>query len=313
MKKCVVIPCYNVESHIESVIGSIPDFIDDIIVVDDKSSDNTLKIIKELSKSYPKVHIVENEINRGVGGAMISGFKKALSIDSELVVKIDGDGQMDCNNLSGLIEPVENQTADFSKGNRFHDFIALKQMPLVRRLGNLGLSFLIKMASGYWHIFDPANGFICLNSKTLRQINIDKLSKRFFFESSLLCEVYYTRATIIDIPMPASYGIEKSNLSSFRSLFSFPIRLFVRTIRRIILSYFLYDFNIASIYILFGFPLFFGGVIFGGIKWIQYATEGVPAPTGTVVIPVLLIVLGFQLLLASISFDMHQSDELKPK
>jgi len=235
---------------------------------------------------------------------MITGYKRSLELDSDITIKIDGDDQMDSSNIPMLIKPLIEGKADYTKGNRFRDFKALKQMPAIRRMGNLGLSFLIKAASGYWNIFDPNNGFIAINKDTLRSLNFEKIYKRYFFESSMLIELYYSNAVITEIPMKARYGDEKSSLSVTRTLFGFPPKLLKAFIRRIILKYFLFDFNIASVYILFGVPFFIFGVIYGILNFIKYASSHVGAPTGTVVIPTLLIILGFQLLLAAISYDI---------
>ena len=177
-------------------------------------------------------------------------------------------------------------------------------MPLIRRFGNLGLSFCIKGASGYWNIFDPTNGFLAYNKEALENINFDKIHKRYFFECSMLIEMYYANTIIKDIPMKAKYDDEKSNLSVTRVLFEFPPKLFIAFIKRIILKYFLIEFNIASVFILFGLPLFMTGLIYGTIKYIYYGSSHIPAPTGTVVISTLLITLGFQLLLSAANFDV---------
>ena len=177
-------------------------------------------------------------------------------------------------------------------------------MPAFRRFGNLGFSFLIKAASGYWNVFDPTNGFIAINKIALLNLNLNKIHKRYFFESSMLIELYYANAVICEVPMKAQYGDEISGLSVSRTLFEFPPKLTYAFIRRIVLKYFLFDFNIASLYILFGFPLFIFGMVYGITNYIKYASSHTPAPTGTVVIPTLLIILGFQLLLSAANYDI---------
>lgn len=300
----VVIPCYNVSKHIENVIGQIPHTIDFIIAVNDCSTDETHCILSRLQEGNNRLIYLKHEVNQGVGGAMLTGFKKALELDCDITIKMDGDGQMDHANIHRLIKPIKEGTADFSKGNRFRDFKALKSMPAFRRFGNLGLSFLIKAASGYWNVFDPTNGFIAIHKETLNSINFNKVHKRYFFESSLLIELYYVNAVIVEVPMKALYADESSNLSISRTLFEFPPKLLYALIRRIVLKYFLFDFNIASLYLLFGFPVFLFGATYGIINYIRYASHNTPAPTGTVVIPTLLIILGFQLLLSAANYDV---------
>jgi dolichol-phosphate mannosyltransferase len=300
----VVIPCYNVAKHIEDVIANLPAEISYVITVNDYSTDDTECILTRLQQENKKIIYIRHEKNEGVGGAMLTGFKRSLDLSCDITIKMDGDDQMDSSYISELIKPIKQDKADFTKGNRFRDFKALRKMPLSRRIGNLGLSFLIKAASGYWNIFDPNNGFIAIKNETLRSMDLGKLHKRYFFESSLLIELYYINAVVQDVPMKARYGNEVSGLSKTKTFFQFPPKLFLAFVKRIILKYFLFDFNIASLYILFGFPLFLLGAIYGTINFIKYASSHIPAPTGTVVIPTLLIILGFQLLLSAANYDI---------
>jgi glycosyltransferase involved in cell wall biosynthesis len=282
----------------------MPHDISYIIAVNDCSSDETECILLKLQEENKRLIYLRHEGNQGVGGAMLTGFRKALELDSDITIKMDGDGQMEHANIHRLIKPIQQGLADFSKGNRFRDFKALKNMPAFRRFGNLGLSFLIKAASGYWNVFDPTNGFIAIHKEALSAINFNKIHKRYFFESSLLIELYYANAVICEVPMKAQYADERSNLSISKTLFEFPPKLLYAFIRRIVLKYFLFDFNIASLYILFGLPVFLFGALYGIINYIKYASSHLPAPTGTVVIPTLLIILGFQLLLSAANYDV---------
>ena len=305
IKISVAIPCYNVSKHIEGVINGLPSEISYIIVVDDCSTDSTQTILEQIALNNPKIHIISHNTNQGVGGAMISAYKKSLTLGADITIKMDGDGQMDSANIQKLIEPIISGKADFSKGNRFRDLKALQAMPVVRRIGNLGLSFLIKAASGYWNIFDPTNGFTAIKNDVLAEVNLDKLHKRYYFETSLIAELYFCNAVIFDVPMKALYAEEVSSLSISRSLFEFPPKLLLTFLRRILLKYFLFDFNIASLYLLTGIPIFLYGIIFGALKFEEYNKLGIGAPTGTVILPTLLIILGFQLLLAGLAFDVN--------
>jgi glycosyltransferase involved in cell wall biosynthesis len=287
------------------VVSNLPSQVDHIILVNDCSTDETETIIHGLQEENKKITYLKHEVNQGVGGAMLTGFEKSMRLNSDLTIKMDGDNQMDPFYIPALIKPLIEDKADFTKGNRFRDFGALKKMPLSRRIGNLGLSFMIKAASGYWNIFDPNNGFFAIKNETLPDLNFNRIHKRYFFESSLLIELYYANAVILDVPMKARYGDEISGLSRTKTLFEFPPKLFWAFIRRIILKYFLYEFNIASLFMLFGFPLFIMGAIYGILSYIKYASSHLPAPTGTVVIPTLLITLGFQLLLSAANYDIN--------
>jgi dolichol-phosphate mannosyltransferase len=300
----VVIPCYNVARHIEAVIGDLPADIAWIIAVDDCSSDHTDAILDRLAQADSRIICLRHEKNQGVGGAVLTGFKKSLELHSDIIVKVDGDHQMDSTYMPALIKPLVENNADYTKGNRFRDLKALRQMPVLRRIGNLGLSFCIKAASGYWNIFDPSNGFVAISNEMLQSIRLENIHKRYFFESSMLIELYYSNAVIQEIPMKARYGDEKSQLSVTRTLFEFPPKLIKAFFKRIILKYFLFDFNIASLYLLFGVPFMVIGTVYGVTNFITYSQHNVGAPTGTVVIPTLLIILGFQLLLSAISYDI---------
>jgi len=300
----VIIPCYNVSRHIELVINNLPADVSYIITINDCSKDDTECVIHKLQQQNHKIVYLKHEVNQGVGGAMRTGFKKALELNSDITIKMDGDDQMDSSYIGALIKPITDGKADFTKGNRFRDFRALRKMPLSRRIGNLGLSFLIKAASGYWNIFDPSNGFIAIKNETLAKIDLERLHQRYFFESSMLIELYYINAVVQDVPMKARYGSEVSSLSRTKTFFQFPPKLFIAFVKRIILKYFLFDFNIASLYFLFGFPLFIIGAIYGIVNFVKYASANVAAPTGTVVIPTLLIILGFQLLLSAANYDV---------
>lgn len=300
----VVIPAYRVEKQIADTLARIPDYIRHIIVVNDASPDSTAQIVSKIAKNDPRVLLLSHEKNQGVGGAMLTGFKKALELDAQIVIKIDGDGQMSDYDLIPLLTPLIEGKADFTKGNRFRDFHALQSMPLVRQIGNMGLSFLVKAATGYWNIFDPTNGFVAIRHEALKSLTFERLHKRYFFETSLLGELYLADAVIKDVPYPAVYGDEVSNLSVTRTLFEFPPKLWTLLMRRILIKKFLYNFGIDSLYFLSGVPMLLFSLAFGITKWVKYARLGIPAPTGTVMIPVIFLILGFQLVLAAINIDL---------
>jgi len=303
----VVIPAYNVERDIQSVLSGLPGYIRHIIVVDDASPDSSADLVAAAAKKDERITLIRHTENQGVGGAMISGFQKALELGAQVVVKLDGDGQMDPAHIPALIMPLIQGKADYVKGNRFRDFQSLQQMPFVRRLGNLGLSFLTKAATGYWSIFDPTNGFFAIRAEILAQLPLDKIDHHYFFETSMLANLYLLDALVVDTPIPARYRNETSNLSIRRTLFEFPFKLFVTFFRRILLKYYLYDFSMMSLYLIVGIPLLLFGGIFGGIKWIEYASQNIPAPTGTVMLPTLSVILGIQILLSAIEIDMNST------
>jgi len=312
MKKehiAIIIPMFNVAKHIEKVIQDIPDFVDTIIVVDDASKDNSVSIVKQMDDH--RLILIQNKTNLGVGGAMVTGFQKAIELKASMVIKIDGDGQMPITYLNELIAPILLGQADFSKGNRFANFEAMSQMPGIRRIGNLGLSFITKAASGYWNVFDPTNGFFALDGHTLTQINFEDLHPRYFFESSMLCALYSVGAVIADIPIPAKYGDEISSLSVWKTLIEFPPLLFQRFTHRIWLRYFVLDFSVASLSLIIGLALLLFGGSWGLYWWYQSILTKIAATAGTVIIAALPVILGFQLILQFLTLDI-QNIPIKP-
>jgi dolichol-phosphate mannosyltransferase len=300
-----VIPCYRVEREIQSVLCAVPPYIKHIIVVDDASPDSTAELVTASAKKDKRISLIRHPSNLGVGGAMITGYRKALELGAQIIVKMDGDGQMDMDYLPELISPLIDGQADYTKGNRFRDFKSLQKMPLIRRVGNMGLAFLSKAATGYWTLFDPTNGFNAIRSEVLAQLSLDGIDRSYYFEISMLAHLYLLGAVVKDVPMPARYQSEVSNLLVHRVLFEFPFKLLITFFRRLVLKNFIYDFSMASIYLLTGLPLLLFGLIFGTYKWIQYASAGIPATTGTVMLPTLSVLLGIQLLLSAIEIDLR--------
>lgn len=306
----VVIPCYRVEATIGAVLTGLPRYVKYILVVDDASPDSTSEAIENFAAKDRRILLLRHERNLGVGGAMRTGFRKALELGAQIVVKVDGDDQMDLDYLPDMLLPLIDGRADYTKGNRFRDFQALQQMPLIRRIGNLGLGFLTKAATGYWNLFDPTNGFIAIRADVLAQLPLQRIDRTFFFETSMLANLYMLGAVVQDVPMPARYRGETSNLSVRRTLFEFPFKLVKTFMRRIAVKYMIHDFSMASIYLLAGLPLLLFGLIFGSIKWVDYARRDVPAPTGTVMLPTLSVLLGIQFLIAAIEIDLRSTPRM---
>jgi len=299
----VVIPAYRAAAHIESVLAKIPEFVTLIVVVDDRSPDDTAEIVGRCPD--PRVRLIRHETNQGVGGAVLTGYRAAMAAGADIIVKMDSDDQMDPAQLLPLIAPIVRREADYTKGNRFIHTRELTSMPLVRRIGNAGLSFMTKLASGYWNIFDPTNGYTAISAGVVGMIRQEFISRRYFFESSLLLELSLVRAAVRDVPMPAIYGSEKSSLSVWKTLFEFPPRLFRGLVRRIVLQYFVRDFSAFSLFLLAGLFLTIFGSVWGIVHWIKSYETGVPTPTGTVMLAVLPIVLGIQFLVQCVAADIQ--------
>jgi glycosyltransferase involved in cell wall biosynthesis len=305
----VAIPAYRAATTVERVLKGIPAWVERIYVVDDGSPDETPARVQACGN--PKVRLLVHKVNRGVGGAMVTGYTQALADGFDICVKMDADDQMDPTLLANLVAPLLAGRADYAKGNRFHDADALGGMPLVRKVGNAGLSFLIKAASGHWHVFDPTNGYTAIHRTALSAIDLRKVHPRYFFESSMLCMLRRIGAVVEDVPMPARYGDEVSSLSVRRTLFEFPILLLRQALRRLLFQYFVADFNTVSLFLVAGLPLVAFGALFGAYHWIDSYRREVLTPTGTVMVAALPLILGFQLLLQALVLDV-QSRPARP-
>ncbi|MDP6773667.1 MAG: glycosyltransferase family 2 protein, partial [Rhodospirillales bacterium] len=298
----VVIPCYREVDHIGAVISGIGEGVARIIVVDDACPDHTGDHVRAQCAD-PRVEVIVHERNTGVGGATLTGYRRALETGADIVVKLDGDGQMDPALIPALIEPIAEGEADYAKGNRFHQLDHITQMPALRIAGNLVLSFACKLSSGYWNIFDPTNGYTAIHAKVAERLPFGKISKGYFFESDMLFRLNLLRAVVADVPMHARYGDERSGLRISRALFEFTAKHWINTAKRILYSYFLRDFNAASVELVLGMVLFGFGVVFGALKWYESSTSGVVTTAGTVFIAALPIILGSQMLIAFLDFD----------
>lgn len=311
IKKAVIIPAYKVSQQIKKVASSIPQFIDYIIVVDDKCPDSSGKEAEKINDK--RIIVIYHKENLGVGGAVVTGYKKAMELGVDVFIKMDGDGQMDPRFIKELIKPLIRNEADYSKGNRFKDLITLKSMPKIRLFGNSFLSFFIKLASGYWDIMDPTNGFTAIHKRTLEKLNLEKLSKRYFFESDMLINLNIVNTVVKDIAVPTRYGNEESSLLVSNVLLQFPTKLFKGLVKRIFLKYFLYNFNMASVYIIVGLPMFLGGLFWGIWEWIDSTVTGRPRSTGTIILIALLILISIQMLLQAINIDINSIPQKNKK
>ena len=308
----VVIPAYRVEKQIQAVLRGIPDWVEAIVVVDDQSPDAVSARVEELAD--PRVQLIRHAENRGVGGAMQTGFRAALEAGMDVIVKMDGDDQMDPVYLGQLVQPLVDGQADFTKGNRYSSTPSLAQMPMIRMIGNAGLTFLVKLASGYWNIFDPANGYVAIRSTVLSRIELSRLPSRYFFESGFLIELGKLRAVIKDIPIDARYADEHSSLSITHTLFTFPPQLLWGLGRRLFWRYFVHDFAALSIFVMLGLPLLVWGVLYGGAVWREVLLTGVNATAGQVMLAAMPVMLGVQFVTQAVVLDIQSvpSEPLSP-
>ncbi|MFT5778925.1 MAG: dolichol-phosphate mannosyltransferase [Crocinitomicaceae bacterium] len=307
-KIAVVIPAYRVEKKILEVLKSIKEPVTHVIVVDDKCPQESGKLVESQKFStIENLEVIYHEKNKGVGGAVVTGYKRAIELECDVVVKVDGDGQMNLSHLPDLIAPILNRKAHYTKGNRFVDFKMLRKMPKIRLIGNSILSFLLKAVSGYWNIMDPTNGYTAIGKAALKNLNLDKLSKRYFFESDMLINLNIHKRVVQDVPIPAKYDDEESSLSVTKTLLLFPFYLTKGIFRRIFFKYYIYDFNMASVYLIFGMPMLLWGVSFGAYEWWWHAQRDTFASTGIVMFSVLPLILGTQFVLQAIQIDIQSN------
>lgn len=299
----VVIPVFRAAKSIATVINAIPDYVADIIVVDDACPEGSGKAAAETHD--PRIHVLFRDENGGVGAATKTGFLKAIELGAEIVVKLDGDGQMDPHDIVSLIQPLLHGEAAFAKGNRFWHEKEIVDMPALRRIGNVGLSFMVKAASGHWQMFDPTNGYFAVRSDVLAVLQHERLSPRYFFEISLLIELGRWGFRVVDVPLPARYADEKSSLSISHSLMSFPARLLAGTFRRIWYRHFWFDMTPVAFFLMIGALLLLGGTSVGVWHWWHSIKSGVPATAGTVMLAGMPVLLGlfcwFQALVLDVS------------
>jgi len=298
-----VIPAYNVQDQISRTVKGIGSYVDFIIVVDDRSADGTCDVVRQIQDE--RLILLKNEVNMGVGGATVNGLKKGIELQGDIFIKVDGDDQMDTEKMVDLITPLF-QGYDYTKANRFLHSKELNQMPMLRLIGNFLLTFLTKIASGYWNVFDPQNGYYAIKRSVLELLPLDNLHNRYFFENDILINLNIIRARVCDVPIGARYADEKSSLKIWKILLYFPPLLVRRFLRRVYKKYILYDFSVIGFFYIVGLLLMSLGSLFGAYHWFRSVWTDMVASTGTVMIAVLPIILGFQLFLQAMVIEIQE-------
>jgi dolichol-phosphate mannosyltransferase len=300
----VVIPAYRVRGGILDVISGIGAEVGKIYVVDDKCPEESGLYVQQ-NCSDDRVEVLFHDKNKGVGGAVKTGYRKALTDHCDIVVKIDGDGQMDPALIPHFINPILAGEADYVKGNRFFSLKSLSKMPVVRVFGNSMLSIINKFVNGYWNIMDPTNGYTAIHRAALEMIELEKVADTYFFESDMLFRLSTVRAVVYDIPMNARYENEESGLRISRILFQFPPKYLNRYFKRIFYNYFLRDFNAGTIELIVGSVFFIFGLTEGFFQWFKSIESNIAATSGTVMLAALPTILGFQLLISGLQYDIR--------
>lgn len=303
VRVAAVVPAYKEESQIAKVITTMPDIVDDIVIVDDCSPDNTSAAARAVGD--PRVTLIRHEVNQGVGGAIITAHRAALDLGSEINVVMAGDAQMDPAYLPQLLDPVIDGYG-FAKANRFFSGESFEGMPRHRIFGNLVLSFMTKLASGYWHIFDPQNGYTAIRADVLRRLPLDKVSARYSFENDLLIHLNILDVPIVDVPIPAVYGDEVSSIRLGKVIPELLAMLFSGYWRRMWWKYMVWSFSAVALLLIAGIFLILVGTAVG--IWVL-ATAPTSPTAGSVMLAVVPFTLGVQMLLISLQLDIQASPD----
>jgi glycosyltransferase involved in cell wall biosynthesis len=299
----VVIPSYRVTAHIVEVIDAIGPEVWRIYVIDDACPDGSGEHVLA-SCNDPRVKVLPHDVNKGVGGAVMTGYQTALADGASIIVKVDGDGQMDPTLIPLFIEPILAGEADYTKGNRFFNLEEVQSMPRLRLFGNAVLSLMAKLSTGYWDLFDPTNGYTAIHRDVARLLPLDKVSQRYFFETDILFRLNTVRAVVVDVPMQARYGDEVSHLKIPKIIGEFLFKHLRNFTKRVLYNYYLRDMSLASIELPIGILMFLFGILFGSFHWFESAQNGVATPAGTVMLSALPMLMGLQLIMAFLGYDI---------
>ena len=305
-----VIPTYRAAGTIVDVVREALNHADVIIVVDDACPQHSGELVRREYHENARVQVIQRERNGGVGAATKTGIGAALEQDADVIVKLDADGQMDPVFISSIREFfIEDPSLVCVKGNRFFDSSVIRLMPKTRFIGNAVLSLWVKCASGYWNALDPTNGYLAFSGPLLKMLPWRSFADSYFFEMSVLCELGLKRLPILELEMPPIYTSAPSSLAIPRVIFEFPPQLLRLTIRRLLVQYFIFDVNLASLYCFFGTILTLFGFSFGVYEWILGQVTGIPRATGTIMLAAVPFLMGFQLLLNALMYDVQFSQK----
>lgn len=297
----VVVPAHDEEALIAKTVTSIPAFVDHVIVVDDASSDATSE--KAAATGDPRMEVIRHEENRGVGGAILTGHRRAIDIGADVAVVMAGDAQMDPDALPDLLGPICDDGYDFTKADRFFGFDSFRGMPRSRVLGNVFVGFLAKASTGYWNLFDPLNGYTATRTSILERMPLDRIRTDYAFECEILVYLNTLRARAKDVPIQALYGEERSGIRLFREARKLLWSLFKGFWRRMVWKYVLWSFSPVAIFLLAGLVLVGWAILFG--VWVVYHTLGDPvASTATVLMCVGPLLVGINLLIVATVLDI---------
>jgi glycosyltransferase involved in cell wall biosynthesis len=307
----VIVPAYNEEKLIGRVIETIPAFVDHIVVIDDASRDKTGEIVKACQNKEARLIYIRHEKNEGVGGAIATGYQWVRDQRKDIGVVMAGDAQMDPRDLPKLLDPVVEGEVDYAKGNRLFTGKAWNIIPRARYLGNAVLSFLTKIASGYWHVADSQSGYGATSLKVLETIDLDHIYRRYGMPNDFLVRLNVYQFRVRDVPVNPIYGIgERSGIKIYTVVFTLSFLLFKLFLWRIKEKYVIRDFHPLVLFYLLGFILTPIGVGFGLYLLIYRMMIGTVAATSAL-FSAFFTISGLQSLFFAMWFDMEYNKELK--
>jgi glycosyltransferase involved in cell wall biosynthesis len=305
----VVVPAYDEEALIGATLGGIPLLVDRIIVVDDGSSDKTAERAVEMGDS--RVEVLTHERRSGVGAAILTGYRRALEDGLDVVAVMNGDNQMDPEDLPALVEPVARGELDYAKANRLSTGQAWQLIPKTRFFGNAVLSMLTKIASGYWHVADSQSGYTVVSREMLEQLDLDRVYTSYGFPNDMLVHLNVWNARVRDFPSRPIYGVGEQSSMRYRHvvpriawllLRGFFWRLWEKYVKR--------DFHPLVFFYVLGFLATVAGVLLGLVV-MGYRIAGYSIPVATVVLVAVLVLAGLQFLLFAMWFDMESNKDLR--
>lgn len=308
---CVVIPAYNEAHQIQSVVETIPGFVDEVVVVDDASTDETTSVVKGLQKAIPRLHLITHTTNKGCGGALVSGYQYALSQGYDVTVRMDGDGQMNPDELESLILPIVNGTCDYTKGNRFFSGKAFEAMPKLRFFGTAFLSLLTKIVSGYWHLSDFQSGYTAINLKALGTVDWSKMYTRYGQPNDQLILLNIDDFVVKDVPVDPIYNVgEVSGIKIKKVIFTLGWLLVKRFFWRLKEKYIIRDFH--PLVFFYGLGILLGGLsiaLFFRVFFIWFLSGYIPSINALAAFSSFLGAAQFSLF--AMWFDMEANKHLK--
>jgi glycosyltransferase involved in cell wall biosynthesis len=305
----VIVPAYNEEQLIADTLVSIPASVDKIYVVNDASTDRTQTVIDDHAKKDPRIVPLHHEQNRGVGAAIITGYKRGLADEMQVFVVMAGDNQMDPIVLPSLVLPIIQNKADYTKGNRLLSPEYRKGMSKWRFVGNTILTLLTKFSSGYWKLMDPQNGYTAISARALERINLDMIYPRYGYCNDLLVKLNVFGFRVMDIEMPARYGRERSKIQYGPYIGKVSWLLFKDFLYRLRMKYVVLSFHPIVLFYFFGGLLTLAGLLAG-----IYTVFFVLVQHGPLfirgVLSLLIFALGMQFLSFALMFDIQENREI---